>query len=131
MSGSLDTNILLRLIVGDITHQTLLASKLFEKATRPLFVADIVFLEMEYALTTNYKLNRVDVVALLESLVTNPSIACNREMLKDAMRRYIKHPALSLTDIMLSLYAGQNDSNPLWTFDKKLASQLPNTKLLN
>ena len=130
MSGSLDTNILLRLIVGDVAAQTAAADGLIDITPSSLAVADAVFIELEYALRAHYSLDRREVAIALIEVATNPKINCNKLLIQNAMSMYVDHPALSFTDICLAAYARISNHLPLHTFDKKLAIQHQDAELL-
>jgi predicted nucleic-acid-binding protein len=51
-------------------------------------------------------------------------------LFEKALLLYLSRPALSFEDCCLSTYATLNEAEPLWTFDKKLASQAANTRLI-
>ncbi len=127
---SLDTNVVLRLIVGDVETQRARAMELVQGSKTQLAVADIVFVELEYALTKHYEFSRKEVASLLGAFAGHPKINCNRSLITAVLAQYVHHPALSFTDIALSVYADLNQATPLWTFDKKLATQSPHAKLL-
>ena len=130
MSGSLDTNILLRLIIGDVPAQTVLADELIEKATHQLGVADFVFVELEYALTKNYSFSKADTISFIRSTVAHPKLNCNRPLLFRALDKYEETSGVSFVDVCLGVYADLTDHTPLYTFDKNLAKKLPHSKLL-
>ena len=130
MSGSLDTNIVLRLLVNDIEHQYKLAKELVENASIPLVVSDFVFVEIEYALSSHYMLTRSQIARILSEFTSHPKISCNRRLFSSVLAEYVSTPALSFTDLCLSFYVDQNNQKPLWTFDKKLAIQSGFAKLL-
>ena len=129
MDGSLDTNVVLRLLVGDIPAQTTRARRLLD-ASRSLHVADIVFVELEYALRTHYGLDRPSIAHILLAFSTLPVIDCNRDLLAAVLSIYPDHPALSFTDICLATHAAHHDATPLYSFDRKLARQMPSVKSL-
>lgn len=130
MSQSLDTNVALRLIVGDIPEQRDAALRLLEDSGGHFEVADVVFVELEYALRQHYGLARVEIEQLLRAFASHSKIRCNRVMLDVVWQSYASKPALSFTDIALAAYAQLNNATALWTFDKKLASQSDAAQLL-
>lgn len=130
MNTSLDTNIVLRMIVGDIPAQEKAARQLIEGSEGMFGIADLVFIEIEYALHRHYGLTRQQIKELISSFITHPKINCNRELFTRALSMYQHRPALSFTDICLAVYADLNDYAPLWTFDKKLARQLDSARLV-
>ncbi len=121
--GSIDTNIILRLLVGDVPEQGQAALKLVANATGPLSVADIAVIEVEYALRYYYHFSRSQNASLLGKFLAHPKINANKALFLRAMVKYVTSPKLSLADCCLVEYAELNEAVPLWTFDKKLASQ--------
>jgi predicted nucleic-acid-binding protein len=118
------------MIVGDIPAQEAAARNLIESSSGVFSVADLVFIEIEYALRQHYGVNREQVTEIINTFIVHPKINCNKQMLIQALSVYQTHPALSLTDICLAIYANLNNATPLWTFDKKLSLQLKGTRLV-
>ena len=127
---SLDTNIVLRLIIGDIPAQRDAAMELIETSPGFFHVADIVFVEIEYALRQHYGLSRGQIAELLQDFTDHAKVVCSRALLAATLSIYTHKPALSFTDIMLAEYARLSETAPLWTFDKKLALQSASAELL-
>lgn len=126
--ASLDTNLLLRLVLADVPGQRTKVESLFEQPSGKYQVADMVFAEMVWILQgTTYSFSRQDITDKLRSVLAIPQINCNRPMLDKALDLYVNYPGISFIDACLSVYAELNDAVPLLTFDKKLASALPKT----
>lgn len=123
-AGSLDTNTLLRLVLGDIPDQTTRVEDLLNKAP-VLSVADIAIIEMVFVLEKVYSLPRPDVVASVYSIIRHPKINCNRKLFELALPQYLEYPKLSIVDCALVHYATLNGATPLYTFDKALAGASP------
>jgi predicted nucleic-acid-binding protein len=130
MNGSVDTNVLLRLIIGDVDHQVSLASSLIESTKGQLGVADVVFFELEHALTKNYGYTRGQAAEVLTYVAMNPKLNCNKHLIVTALSMYKDLTGVSFTDAALSVYATVTESEPLWTFDKALSRKLESAKLL-
>jgi predicted nucleic-acid-binding protein len=128
--GSLDANVLLRFILGDVENQSKAAISLLESSSGQLAVADQAFVEVVFVLEKGYEMARADIVAALEGIISLPVINCNRVLLSTVLPHYLRSPALSFVDCCLATYADLNDATPLYTFDRKLANQLPSAKLL-
>lgn len=126
---SIDTNIVIRLCIYDDPLQSDLANNLFDSHSS-IHISDLSLVESAFVLTKHYKLSRAQTCHTLRNLISQPNINCNKELFKQAFEAYENHPSLSLEDCCLTLYAQLNNAAPLFTFDKKLANQLPNTKLL-
>ncbi len=122
---SIDTNILLRIILRDNTKQLARARDLLGRHAT-FAVADIAIIELEYILTGYYKYSRQefsDIVTKL--LISNQHITMNRQLFERALKLYMKYPTESFDDCCLAVYARLNNQSPLYTFDKKMARDLP------
>ncbi len=118
----LDTNILLRFLVGDVPSQYKISKKLFEDASQgkvALYIAQIVIFEVDFGLVKFFKFNKKEVVEMLESLVGISYIKFdNRDIFQKAIKLY-KELNLDLVDCFLLTYANEK-SLRLFTFDKIL-----------
>ncbi len=124
---SLDTNLILRLILKDVPEQ-LDSIRLLIDTAKPnnLHVADVVFFEAAWILGGSaYRLDRPLIGELVLQIARMPQINCNRAMLEKVIPLYIEHTKISLVDASLAVYAELNHSLPLLTLDKKLAKALP------
>lgn len=129
--GSLDTNILLRLILQDVPDQHNAAVKLFNDAKGQLAASDLAIIEMTFVLLgQNYQFTREQIAEVIEGIMQIPKINCNRALFRQVLPMYVHKPALSFEDCCLAVYAEINNATPLWTFDQKLAKQSPSVKLL-
>lgn len=129
-AGSLDANAVLRLMVGDVPEQKLLIERLLEDEKRQFALADIAIMEIVHALERYYGVKRADVSQSLGAFMNLSQINCNRVLFDNALMLYVSHPALSFEDCCLAVYAKLNGATPLYTFDKKLANQAPDTQLI-
>ncbi len=123
---SIDTNIVLRLLLRDVPDQLDKVNILIDSAGQNgLVVADAVFLECVWILSGKvYGFDRELIAKLLLQVTDIPQVNCNRAMLEKALPLYASHTKISFIDACLSVYAELNDAKPLLTFDKKLASSL-------
>lgn len=129
-AGSLDTNVLLRLILNDIPAQRTAAKRLIEKHRSQFAIADTALYEVAFTLSRHYGFDRAEVAGSLRDVMALPYFNCNRVMFTQALDMYVGHPALSLEDCALVSYARLNDAVPLYTFDQKLAKQAPGAALI-
>ncbi len=130
MSGSLDTNIVLRLMRHDIPEQTKQAATLLDSARAPFEVADTVFIKVAHVLERYYTVDRLTIKTLISEFMRLESVHCNRELLDASLIPYVAHPALSFEDCYLAAHAEHNKALPLYTFDQKLAHQLDEAVLV-
>jgi predicted nucleic-acid-binding protein len=120
---SLDTNVILRLMLDDVPSQHRRAKKLINTKSSEYIIADTVVTEMVYALTAHYGMSRRQTAEIVRGVMSIDNINCNHKILSGAIKKYESHTALSFEDCYLAEYAAQNEAIPLWTFDKKLAKQ--------
>ncbi len=129
-AGSLDTNVLLRLLLNDIAEQHTATKRLLGQAPNQFAVADTAIVELVFALNRYYGFSRSQTAEAVEGLMSLKEINCNRALFERAIPFYVTHTGLSFEDCCLSVYTQLNDAEPLWTFDKKLANQALNSKLV-
>lgn len=128
-TGSLDTNILLRLVLGDVPDQTQLVEALIAQSLR-LDVADIVIFEMVFVLEKIYFFSRADVAESVTAIIRNKKINSNRKLFESVLPMYLENPKLSFVDCTLPQYARINKAEPLFTLDQKLAKSYDTVTLL-
>jgi predicted nucleic-acid-binding protein len=116
MTGSLDTNILLRLILEDVPEQSIAVEKLLAEG-KVFEVADAALFEMIYVLEKLYKINREQVAKSVLAIARNTKFNCNRKLFELTMPLYVQESKLSIIDCALTHYAKLNNATPLFTFD--------------
>jgi len=132
LAGSLDTNVLLRLLLNDVPKQHASALKLFNNQGGSFVIADIAIMEIVFVLTGDvYKFTREQASLAIEGILSIDKFDCNRKLFERALPLYVSHEALSFEDCCLSVYAVLGGATPLWTFDKKLAHQTASAKLVD
>lgn len=130
LSGSLDANVLLRLLLNDVPRQNTAATKLLQDADGQFAVADTAIIEIVFVLERHYEFSREQIAEAVEGLMSIPEINCNQGLFVAALPLFTKHSALSFEDCCLAKYAELNDAKPLWTFDQKLTNQVASAKLV-
>jgi predicted nucleic acid-binding protein len=120
--GSLDANVVLRLLLDDVPEQHELALLLLREHG-PLSVSDIAFIETIFVLGRAYGLTRAQQSQAVLGLLRQPGIVGSTELFERAFDNYAGHSKLSFEDCYLVAAANLSGNGPLWTFDKKLASQ--------
>jgi predicted nucleic-acid-binding protein len=126
---SLDTNGLLRWILGDVPDQTALMNNLIDSG-KSFVAADAVLIEMVFVLEKVKKISRDAVGQALMVIIGQANIKCSRELFTEALPLYQEHPKLSFIDCYLSVLARRTGAEPLLTFDQKMANQLSGVSLL-
>jgi predicted nucleic-acid-binding protein len=129
MHASIDTNIILRLIINEIPEQHNKSHALLSQKGVKFHIIDQVFVELEYALRMHYKFDRPIICNALQTIISQKNIVSNKELLFNTLTTYGVKLNISFVDCMLAEHATQSKASPLYTFDKKLA-QLENVELL-
>ena len=127
---SLDTNIILRLMLDDVPDQCRRLQDLLMRANIEYHVADLAITEAVYVMESNYRLSREKIVGGIQKLLLFPGVNYNQELFRWVFPMYLAHSALSFNDCCLAAYAALNEAEPLWTFDQVLAKQSGTAKLL-
>lgn len=117
--GSLDTNLLLRLLLDDVPAQTKMIDALLAKGGR-FHIADAALFEMIFVLEKIYKMNRDLIVENVLGIVHNKQFVCNTRLFVRVMPLYNNQPKLSIIDCALLEYARLQSATPLYTYDKQL-----------
>ncbi|WP_081503619.1 PIN domain-containing protein [Treponema primitia] len=129
MASSLDTNCLLRWLLGDEPMQTAAITNLLDSGQT--FVAeDAAIIETIFVLEKVKKISRQAINKAVLTIIAQGNIKCSREIFNETMAIYENHPKLSAVDCYLAVLARLNNTIPLFTFDEKLAKQISETKLV-
>ena len=127
---SLDTNCLLRWLLGDIPKQKALVISLLNSG-ESYTVADAALIETVFVLEKLKKISRKTIEKAVMAVIGKSTILCNRELFIEVLSIYTQHPKLSFVDCYLEVLARRTDTAPLLTFDKKLANQLSGAQLVS
>ena len=132
-TDSIDTNIVLRYILGDVPRQREKVADFFRASKSTHHLSSQAILECIYVLEIAMDIPRKEVAELLNLFLSRHAsvLEYDREMTMLAFSYYLNHPKLSWVDCALAAEAELSHSEPLFTFDKKLAAQLPQAKLLD
>ena len=122
---TLDTNVLLRLLIRDVPEQFIRARKLLTTPHMTFLVPDYVFTELTFALERHYDFTRDQINEAFARIMNLDVINCHRTRISNATAYWQEHPKLSFEDCLIAEYAQSHDATPLWTFDHKLADQHP------
>ena len=129
---ALDTNVLVRLLMGDDLAQCRLIAEFLESreaAEHPVFVPLTVVLEIEWVLRSRYGLDRDDIHAGFQFLLSTPVLILEHEhVIEAAMQLAQEHPRADFAHC-LHLAQSYEIGATLLTFDRA-ASRLPRARLL-
>lgn len=127
---SLDTNVILRIILKDTPEQGLKIQDMFMRQGVTYEVADLAVTEVVYVLQTFYRWTRSGIVDALTAILEAFPLKYNKVLFERVFRMYLEHPKLSFNDCCLAVYTALNQAEPLWTFDKALAKENETAKLV-
>lgn len=120
----LDTNILVRFLVNDDIKQASQVKKYFvncEKKGTPLFISNIVVLELIYVLESVYDYCRDDILNALKEMLSIPLFYFeNAEAVSDFLV-LAEEEKVALTDLFIGVVAKKAGCSTTVTFDKKAA----------
>lgn len=125
---TVDTNIVLRWLLDDVPEQTAVAERILNGDTRCV-VPDVVLIEAVYVLERSMLLSRTTVAQSIEAILGLANLEIHRICWRAALDDYLAHPKVSITDVFLAAQARDSSALPLYTFDRKLASQIAGAEL--
>lgn len=129
---AIDTNLLVRLFVADDAAQAQKVRALFDAGAGEdgaLWVADIVLVELVWALDRVYARPRAQIAAALEALAGNATVRLESAVaVPEAIALFAQGPA-DFADCLLAVKAIRAGCDSLRSFDRKMRT-LPGVKLL-
>ena len=129
MLESIDTNVILRLIIGNNIKQRHKAVELLCRPNIEYYVDPAAVTEVVFALSRPpYNFTRTEVKQSIMGIFKHLNIIYEEDILEEVFDFSITHPKLSFVDCYLAAKAAAKHAEPLWTFDRKLASQSPTAK---
>lgn len=131
MTGSLDTSVLVRWIIRDAPVQLGKVEALFARPGRRYYVSLECFTELEHLLRSYYGLPRELIVGHFQVILSGEQFEVDEKIMQPIMKAYAAHPALSFVDCSLVTLAKLSGHAPIYTFDGKLAGQLPHAELVS
>ena len=121
--SALDTNALIRYLVGDVPEQTEAARDLIDGLTpdKPGFICREVVLEVAWVLERSYRFTRNQVAEALMDLTASDSLIVeNSDDVAAAAYRY-RQGGVGFSDLMILKAVERANAAPLHTFDQRLA----------
>ena len=126
---SLDTNIILRILLGDNAQQKRLASQLILNNDAIFYIDDYVIGEIVHVLEREHYI-RSEISDLINSLLINKIFDYDRNLFDEVFHKYLTHGSMSFNDCYIATKVARHQAEPLWTFDHKFATQSPTAKEL-
>ncbi len=121
-----DTNVLVRLLVGDDPEQLAAATALLEAAGETgetCYLADGVLCETEWVLSSRYNARRADVLAALTEIAADGRYAFDDpDTVAEALRAYAAGRA-DFSDYLIGARSRAKGARTTYTFDGKLKNR--------
>jgi len=118
-----DTNIFLRLLLGDNLHQHRTAKTLFLEGAagkKKLLTSLVVFFEIYWVLSSYYQKNKSELSSALNKILDMEFISLKeRPMIRKAVQLFFETP-LCLEDCYNIIFAQSEGAKKLATFDRQL-----------
>jgi len=121
---ALDTNVLVRFLVGDDARQTACAKALVEKAENQgdaLLIPSPTLVETIWVLQSSYGCSRSAILNALERLTLMPVLRFESFETVRALISHGRSSRLGLTDLLIGLHGREAGGEVTVTFDKKAA----------
>ncbi len=118
----IDTNILVRFLIGDDKVQTKIVYKIFKNAEllkTELFVPLLVVLELIWVLESVYEISRKDIIDSIDELLLLPILQFEHQSI---LQQFVKNAYTNncdLSDLLISHTAQYQGCEVVLTFDKK------------
>jgi predicted nucleic acid-binding protein len=122
--ASLDTNCLLRLMLGDVPEQQARVEALLRQG-EPLILPDVALIEALFALERGMGITRPTICEAVRAVLALKAIRTDRTNWDEVLDTWLTHPRLSVVDAYLAHRAKTDGHEPLYTFDTKMIRQLP------
>ncbi len=123
---ALDTNVLLRLAIGDDPAQARQVAALLQDAAEAeerCLITDIALCELEWVLESAYDAARGDIAATVQELLSQPLFEFeDPERVAAALAAY-QAGASDFSDCLIGERARARGARTCYTFDRKLARQ--------
>jgi predicted nucleic-acid-binding protein len=116
---SVDTNVLVRLIVRDDRRQVAIAEEFVSKGA---WISHLVLAETSWVLESVYELRAEQIAMAVEMLLNHEHLTIqDAEVVGGALENFRKRPAVSFTDYLIVEIARKGGHLPIGTFDRDLA----------
>jgi len=118
----IDTNILIRFLMGDDEQQAKKVYKIFKKTEsekNELFVPLLVMLELIWVLESVYEIPRTDILESISELILMPILKFEHQSALQHFTHAAQGNKYDLSDLLISHSAKYQGCETVITFDKK------------
>ena len=116
---AVDTNLLVRLVIGDDQNQVRTAEAFVAKGA---WVSQLVLAEMAWVLDTVYSRSPAQIASAIDRLLNQKELTLqDADVIALALENFRSRPALGFSDCLVLEIARKAGHLPLGTFDRNLA----------
>ncbi len=118
----IDTNILVRFLVGDDEPQAKTVYNIFRKAEsnkHELFVPLLVILELIWVLESAYEVSREDILDSISELLLMPILKFQHQSALQLFTQSARGNSFDLSDLLIACCTQEHGCETVLTFDKK------------
>ena len=116
---AVDTNVVVRLVVGDDATQTRAAENFCSAGA---WVSHLVLIEATWVLDAVYGRSAEQIATAIEMLLTQQQLTLqDADLVSSALEHFRQRPTVSFSDCLILETARRAGHLPLGTFDRKLA----------
>ena len=118
----IDTNILVRFLVGDDEPQAKMVYNIFKKAEaskQELFVPLLVILELIWVLESVYEIKRKEIIVAISELLLMPILKFEHQAALQQLTHKALKNRLDISDLLIAHSAKEQGCETIITFDKK------------
>jgi len=119
---AIDTNILIRFLVGDDELQAKKVYSIFKKTEsekKELFVPLLVVLEMIWVLESVYDISRTEILDSISDLLLMPIFKFDQQSALQQLVHFAQGNKYDISDLLIAHSAEVNGCEAVITFDKK------------
>ena len=119
---AIDTNILIRFLIGDDELQAKKVYAIFKKTEsekKELFVPLLVILEMLWVLESVYEISRIEILESISDLLLMPIFKFDQQSALQQFIHSAQRNKYDLSDLLIAHSAKINGCETVITFDKK------------
>lgn len=119
---AIDTNILIRFLVGDDKQQTQKVYNIFKKTEldkKELFIPLLVILELIWVLESVYEISRTDILDSISELLLMPILSFEQQTVVQQFSNAAQENKYDLSDLLIAHSAKEQGCETVITFDKK------------
>jgi predicted nucleic-acid-binding protein len=123
---ALDTDTVLRLLLGDDPAQSAAAQRLWLKARKdrtPLFISDVVLVDIAWALESRLNLGRAEIADILDQIFATELVVVSSAATLDRALAAYRTGRAAFADYLIREHASLAGATEVVTFDRAMAGE--------